>query len=79
MVVGVEAKVEESLDEPMYKIIEDLNIKKTEDAKGKYERLKYLYKCIYDSKIDNKYKHSEGFYRLPGFEDIKFYVEDLYI
>ena len=138
VVVGIEAKVEEPLDEPVYKIIEDLIMKKPEDAKGKYERLKYLYKCIYDSEIDNtylqyqlltatvgtlleaekagakkavlavitfisalghmsnsmkknkddlnyfistisKYKKSDGFYRLPGFEDIEFYVEDLYI
>ena len=138
MVVGIEAKVEEPLDEPVYKIIEDLIMKKPEDAKGKYERLKYLYKCIYDSEIDNtylqyqlltatvgtlleaekvgakkavlvvitfisvlgymsnsmkknkddlnyfistipKYKQSDGFYRLPGFEGIEFYVEDLYI
>lgn len=55
MVVGIEAKVEEPLDEPVYKIIEDLIMKKPEDAKGKYERLKYLYKCIYDSEIDNTY------------------------
>lgn len=27
----------------------------------------------------SKYKQSEGFYRLLGFEDIEFYVEDLYI
>ena len=138
VVVGIEAKVEEPLDEPVYKIVEKLIMKNPEDAKGKYERLKYLYKCIYDSEIDNtylqyqlltatvgtlleaekagakkavlavitfisslgymsnsmkknkddlnyfistisKYKKSDGFYRLPGFEDIEFYVEDLYI
>lgn len=138
VVVGIEAKVEESFGESVYKIIEDLIMRNPENAKGKYERLKDLYKCIYNSEIDNtylkyqlltatvgtlleaekagtkkavlaivtfifavgymsnsmkknnddldyfistisKYKQSGGFYILPGFEDIEFYVESINI
>lgn len=132
VVVGIEAKVDESFDETICEIIKD-----SKTSEGKYERLKYLYECIYNSKINNEhlryqlltatvgtlleaekakakkavlviitfkseladkskmeknkkdldgfiktisgYKKSGGFYRLPGFKDIEFYIKDLEI
>lgn len=130
VVVGIEAKVDESFGETICEIIKD-----PKTSEGKCERLKYLYKCIYDSEINDKnlkyqlltatvgtlkeakkakakkavlviitfksglgdkykmeenktdldyfmrtiskYKQSGGFYILPGFEDIEFYIKDL--
>lgn len=55
IVVGIEAKVDETFDKQVYEIIEELVGKNGEEAQGKYKRLKGLYESIYDSKIDKTY------------------------